>query len=78
MRHQLQGTSIRLSEVAPPMVATDLGSDRRERERLPWRVSAEDAADGIVKALSRDSFEVAPGSAVRLRSTRDALSEDMN
>ena len=78
MRHQLEGTSIRLFEVAPPMVATDLGGDRRERERLPWCMSAAEAADGIVKALKRDRYEVALGGAARLRSKRDKLFDEMN
>lgn len=78
MRHQLADTSIRLFEIAPPMVATDLGGDRRGRERTPWCMSAEEVADGIVTALSKDRFEVALGSAVRLRSKRDTLFEDMN
>jgi uncharacterized oxidoreductase len=78
MRHQLRDTSIRLFEVAPPMVATNLGGRRRHREEAAWCMSAEEVADGIVEALEHDRFEVTLGSAARLLRKRDALFEDMN
>lgn len=78
IRHQLQGTSVRLFEVAPPMVATDLGGSRRERELSSWAMSAEEVADGIIDALANDRFEVALGGAAQLRKKRDALFDDMN
>jgi uncharacterized oxidoreductase len=78
MRHQLRGTSIRLFEVAPPMVATDLGGRRRDPEAAAWCMSAEEAAKGILEALEHDRYEVALGSAARLLRKRDALFDDMN
>ncbi|MFH1313893.1 MAG: SDR family NAD(P)-dependent oxidoreductase [Candidatus Eisenbacteria bacterium] len=78
MRHQLQGTSIRLFEVAPPMVATDLGGGRGRRAAGAWCMSAEEAASGVIEALAHDRFEVALGGAVHLRKKRDAAFEDMN
>jgi len=45
MRHQLLGTSIRLFEVAPPMVAAGLGGRGHDREAAEWCMSAEEAAE---------------------------------
>ena len=78
MRHQLRGTSIKLFEVAPPRVATDLGGRRRRREESAWCMSAEDAASGIVEALEHDRYEVALGGAAHLQKKRDAMFDDMN
>jgi uncharacterized oxidoreductase len=78
MRHQLRGTSIRLFEVAPPMVTTDLGGGRRDRGAAEWCMSAEEVAEGIVGAIARDRFEVALGGAAQLRKRRDAWFDDMN
>jgi uncharacterized oxidoreductase len=78
MRHQLRETSIRLFEVAPPMVATELGGRRRDPESAAWCMSAEEAAEGILDALEHDRYEVALGSAERLRRKRDALFDEMN
>jgi uncharacterized oxidoreductase len=78
MRHQLRATSIRLFEVAPPMVATDLGGRRKQRDGAEWCMSAADAAAGIVEALEHDRFEVALGGAERLRDKREDVFGEMN
>ncbi|MFH1865131.1 MAG: SDR family NAD(P)-dependent oxidoreductase [Candidatus Eisenbacteria bacterium] len=78
MRRQLRDTPIRLFEVAPPMVSTDLGGRRRHRDEVAWCMSAEDAASGIVEALENDRLEVALGGAAHLRTKRDVAFDDMN
>jgi uncharacterized oxidoreductase len=78
MRHQLRDTRIAVFEVAPPMVATELGGRRREHDEEEWCMSAEVAASGIVEALEENRFEAALGSAAGLREEGDALFGDMN
>lgn len=78
MRRQLRDTPIRLFEVAPPTVSTDLGGRRRHRDEVAWCMSAEDAASGIVEALENDRLEVALGGAAHLRTKRDVAFDDMN
>ncbi len=78
MRHQLRGTSVRVFEIAPPMVATELGGRRRSAEEIEYCMSAEEVARSTLDALNRDRYEVALGSAARLFRRRDAMFEDMN
>jgi uncharacterized oxidoreductase len=78
MRHQLRETPVRLFEIAPPMVATELHGRRREKEDDAYSMSAEEAAEGIIQALQDDSYEVALGSAEGLRRQREALFHAIN
>jgi uncharacterized oxidoreductase len=78
MRHQLKGTSIRVFEIAPPGVDTELSGPRRRREVPPWMMSAEDAARGILDALKGDVYEAALGQAEGLRRDRETVFERMN
>jgi len=78
MRHQLRETSIRVFEIAPPMVATDLSGRRRRPEEAGFCMSAGHVARGILDALERDDYEVALGAAVGLRRRREAAFAEMN
>jgi uncharacterized oxidoreductase len=78
LRHQLRHTRIKVFEIAPPMVATSLGGRRRSAEELEFCMSAEEVAQGILRALKRDEYEVALGSAAGLYRRRDAMFNDMN
>lgn len=73
MRFQLRETPVKLFEIAPPMVATELHGRRRETEDDGYSMSAEEAAEGIIHALQDDSYEVALGSAEGLRQQREGL-----
>ena len=78
LRHQLRDTSIRVFEVAPPMVATELSGKRRRPEDNAHAMTAEAAAAGIVDALERNEYEVALGGAAGLRAQREALFSTIN
>ena len=77
MRRQLRDTSIKVFEVAPPMVATDLAG-RRRRPPAEFAMSAEEVARGVLDALERDDYEVALGAAADLRRQREALFDAIN
>jgi uncharacterized oxidoreductase len=78
LRHQLRDTSIKLFEIAPPMVATELGGRRRSAEEMESCMSADEAARGVIRALKQDTYEVALGTAVGLRRRRDAMFDALN
>jgi uncharacterized oxidoreductase len=78
LRHQLRATRVRVFEVIPPMVTSELGAAHRPPEANARAMPAEVAAAGILEALDGDVFEVALGEAENLRSRRDALFSMMN
>jgi len=78
LRHQLRETRVRVFEIAPPMVATDLGGRRRRPEEKDRAMSAEALARATVKALETDDYEVAVGAAAGLREQRERLFSRMN
>ena len=78
LRHQLRKTSVRVFEVAPPMVATELSGERSRPEAGDYVMSAEAVAAGVLKALGRNQYEVALGTAAGLRAQREALFSAIN
>ncbi|HEY69559.1 MAG TPA: SDR family NAD(P)-dependent oxidoreductase [Anaerolineae bacterium] len=78
LRHQLRSTPIKVFEIAPPMVASELHGRRRDPEQESHLMSAGEAASGIIQALQEDRYEVALGSAERLREQREALFSALN
>ena len=78
LRHQLRETSIRVFEVAPPMVATELSGRRDRGEDEEHMMSPEAVAEGILEALRRNRYETALGSAAYLRSQREKAFVGMN
>jgi uncharacterized oxidoreductase len=78
LRYQLRGTTVRVLEVAPPMVATELAGSRRRPESHDQAMSAETVAAGIIEALEQDEQEVALGAAHNLREQREALFTAIN
>lgn len=78
LRHQLRDTSIKVFEVFPPMVATELHGNRDGEEAGPHIMSAEAVADGIINAMERDQYEIPLGAAVNLREKREALFPMLN
>lgn len=75
LRHQLRDTTVRVFEVAPPIVDTELS---RRRDRPPGTMSAQEVAAGILDALQRDTPEVALGLAANLHMQREALFSVIN
>jgi uncharacterized oxidoreductase len=78
MRFQLRETSIKVFEIAPPMVATELHGERRDPEDDAHSMSEEEAAKGIIRALQEDNFEAPLGSAQRLHERREELFTALN
>lgn len=78
LRHQTRDTSVRVFEVAPPIVATELGASHRPPQMNATAMTAETAAEGIIDALANDRYEAALGDAENLRAKREALFDVMN
>ena len=78
LRHQLRNTSVRVFEVAPPIVATGLSGERNRPEAGDYVMSAEAVADGVLKALGRNQYEVALGTAANLLAEREARFSALN
>lgn len=78
LRRQLRGTRVRVFEIAPPIVPTELAGARRRPEESKYTMSAEAVAAGIVTALAGDTYEVALGAAAGLHEQRDRLFDAIN
>jgi uncharacterized oxidoreductase len=78
LRYQLRDTSVRVFEVVPPMVLTNLSGDRRRPEGDQHAMLPEDVARGVLEALAQDRYEIALGPAMGLYTQRDALFNTIN
>lgn len=83
LRHQLRDTSIKVFEIIPPMVDTELDKGaREEREQEDRGIPPTEVAKATIKALGNDEFEVAVGMAQDLRmgarSNPEQEFQDMN
>ncbi len=68
LRHQLSGTSVKVFEVVPPLVATEL-HDRAPEGRKPpaGGIAPEEVAAATLRGMAEDEFEIAVGMAQVLR-----------
>ncbi len=73
LRFQLQDTPVRIFEVAPPIVPTELSGSRHRPEDDKHILSPGEVAQGIIDALENDKYEVALGLAAGLYRQREAL-----
>ena len=83
LRHQLKDTSIRVFEIVPPMVDTELGRDTTEVPESGYRgIPPAQVATETMRALRRDEFEILVGEAKdllsRSRSEPEKAFADMN
>jgi uncharacterized oxidoreductase len=78
LRHQLRKTRVRVFEVAPPIVATELAGRRHRPDEGDLVMSAQAVARGIIQALETDAYEVALGAAAGLREQREAMFSVIN
>jgi uncharacterized oxidoreductase len=78
LRHQLRETRVKVFEVAPPIVPTDLSGDRERPEEAEFTMSPQTVSKGIVSALRKDRYEVALGAAANLHRKRDKLFHVIN
>lgn len=74
LRHQLSKTSIKVFEIAPPIVDTDLDKGRRgTQQQSHGGIKPEEFALQAVEAIRNDTYEVAIGFAANLRSKREEM-----
>lgn len=79
LRHQLKDTSIKVFEIAPPMVDTNLGQDRRDdKTQSHGGISVTEFINETMPAIAADVFEVAIGQAKGLYEKREAVFGFMN
>ncbi|MCX5867664.1 MAG: SDR family NAD(P)-dependent oxidoreductase [Proteobacteria bacterium] len=68
LRHQLRNSPIRVFEIIPPMVDTELDRGGRDRRGQEYRgIPPAEVAQAAISALERNDFEVAVGTAENLR-----------
>ena len=76
LRHQLRDTPIKVFEVIPPMVDTELDKGARgERGQEDRGIPPAEVAKATIKALKNNEYEVAVGMAQNLRSGARSNSE---
>lgn len=79
LRYQLQNTPIRVFEIAPPAVDTELGQDRRaDKSQTHGGMPVEEFLDDAMHALAADTWEAPIGGAKSRWHTRQADFEAMN
>jgi uncharacterized oxidoreductase len=79
LRHQLRNTSVKVFEIAPPIVDTNLDRGARDNRGMENRgISAEEFALAAMDALKNDTFEAAIGMAAGLREKRELAFPFMN
>jgi uncharacterized oxidoreductase len=84
LRHQLRKTPVRVFEIVPPMVDTELDRGARGRRGQEDRgIPPFEVAAAFMKALERDEFEVLVGQAHGLRTAEasghaDKIFQNMN
>ena len=79
LRHQLKDTSIKVFEVAPPSVDTELGADRRaDKLATHGGMHVDEFIAEAMQYLENDVYESAVGPAKKMREKRDAFFPMMN
>lgn len=64
--YQLKNTSVKVFEIIPPIVETELGKDNSRKEREVKGITPAEVAIETLKALKSDNFEYLIGMAVNL------------
>jgi uncharacterized oxidoreductase len=79
LRYQLKNTSVKVFEIAPPIVDTDLDRGARDNRGMENRgISAEEFAVAAMDAIKNDTYEAAIGMAANLRAKREEMFPMMN
>ena len=83
LRHQLRNTSVKVFEIIPPMVDTDLDKGRRDaREQEERGIPPLEVAIATMNGLAKDKYEIAIGEAEGLKkgalNNPDKLFQQMN
>jgi len=79
LRFQLRNTSVKVFEIAPPAVDTELGSDRRaDKSQSHGGMPVAEFIAAAMHALRNDIFEEAVGGAKESREKREAIFQARN
>jgi uncharacterized oxidoreductase len=79
LRHQLKDTAVRVFEIIPPSVDTELGHERRaDKSQSHGGMPIAEFIAGAMAALEADTLEAPIGQAVGLREGRETLFSRMN
>ncbi len=74
LRHQLSGTSIKIFEVVPPIVDTELDRGARDNRGQQDRgIHPDEVAGATLQGMKNNQFEIVVGSANALRSDPDTM-----
>ena len=79
LRHQLRDTNIKVFEIAPPSVDTELGSDRRkDKNATHGGMHVDEFIAEAMQYIEKDVYESAVGPAKNMREKREAFFPVMN
>ncbi len=79
LRHQLKDTSVKVFEIIPPSVDTELGHQRRaDKSQSHGGMPAREFIDEAMDAIEQNEFEIAVGQAVNLREKGEDLFKRLN
>ncbi len=79
LRHQLKDFPVKVFEIAPPAVNTELGHDRREdKTQLHGGLPISDFIEEAMHAINNDLYEAAIAGAVNLKERRETLFNVIN
>ncbi len=79
LRHQLENTAIKVFEIAPPSVDTELGSDRRkDKTQTHGGLPINEFLTEAMEAIRNDILEAPIAWAKNSREKREALFDVMN
>lgn len=79
LRHQLAKTSVKVFEIIPPIVDTELDQGARDRRNQTDRgMRPGECAKEIMKAIETDTYEAAIGAAAGLRQKREEAFSMLN
>lgn len=79
LRFQLKDTSVKVFEIAPPSVDTELGHDRRQdKTQSHGGIPISEFIEGAMHAIEHNILEAAIGQAQRLREKREEMFNNMN
>lgn len=79
LRYQLRNTPVKVFEIAPPAVDTELGSDRREdKTQSHGGMPVHEFIEQAMRAIENDVLEAPIGTAINSREKRETLFEAMN
>ena len=78
-RHQLRNTSIKVFEIAPPSVDTELGHQRRtDKSQNHGGIPVGEFLSEAMEAITNDTLEAAIGQSKHLRAKREEMFLPMN